>query len=128
MAACGAAVTNIWFAPTMTTAGQNICCKIQASWLDGMGLQFFKDRWVSIQEKTAGQPELVAVGAKNMVGDLRVFDAVVNGVIQTMSFFTHYRAGRAPAWMFLSSYPMGLRKPHKGDVLLLQTWRAQNAT
>jgi len=41
---------------------------------------------------------------------------VKNGVIDAMNPFTIYWAGRMPASVFLSSYPLGPRNPHEWDV------------
>ncbi len=51
-----------------------------------------------------------------MVGDFQLFDAVKNGVLQAMNPFTIYWAGRMPASVFLTSYPLGMRNPHEWDV------------
>src|SRR3546814_3030255 len=48
--------------------------------------------------------------------DFQLFDAVKNGVLDAMNPFTLYWAGRMPASVFLSSYPMSLRNPHEWDV------------
>lgn len=104
-------------APAIATAqGQTTVWKVQTSWPGGTGLQIFKDWCASIKEKTAGQLEFQAFGAKDVVGDFQLFDAVKNGVLQAMNPFTLYWAGRMPAAVFLSSYPMGLRNPHEWDV------------
>lgn len=99
-----------------TAAGETITWKIQTSWPGGIGLQIFKDWCASIKEKTGGQLEFIPFGAKDVVGDFQLFDAVKNGVLQAMNPFTLYWAGRIPASVFLSSYPMGLRNPHEWDV------------
>jgi TRAP-type mannitol/chloroaromatic compound transport system substrate-binding protein len=51
-----------------------------------------------------------------VVGDFQLFDAVKNGVLEAMNPFTIYWAGRMPASVFLTSYPLGLRNPHEFDV------------
>lgn len=90
--------------------------KIQTSWGGGIGLEIFKDWCGSIIEKTGGELAFKPFGAKDVVGDFQLFDAVKNGVIDAMNPFTLYWAGRMPAAVFLSSYPMGLRNPHEWDV------------
>ena len=50
------------------------------------------------------------------MGDFQLFDAVKNGVLEAMNPFTLYWAGRMPAAVFLSSYPLGPRNPHEWDV------------
>ncbi len=99
---------------TAAAAGTN--WKIQTSWPGGVGLQIFKDWCGSIAEKTGGELSLEPFGAKDVVGDFQLFDAVKNGVLQAMNPFTLYWAGRIPASVFLSSYPLGLRNPHEWDV------------
>ncbi|MBL4905839.1 MAG: TRAP transporter substrate-binding protein DctP [Sneathiella sp.] len=113
-AAAGAAVIA---APSIgTAAGKTTTWKIQTSWPGGIGLGIFKDWCNSIKEKTNGELEFIPFGAKDVVGDFQLFDAVKNGVLQAMNPFTLYWAGRIPASVFLSSYPLGLRNPHEWDV------------
>ena len=90
--------------------------KIQTSWPGGIGLEIFKDWCNGIVEKTGGELAFKPFGAKDVVGDFQLFDAVKNNVIDAMNPFTLYWAGRMPAAVFLSSYPMGLRNPHEWDV------------
>ncbi|MBS1269234.1 MAG: Lactate-binding periplasmic protein [Gammaproteobacteria bacterium] len=90
--------------------------KIQTSWPGGIGLDIFKDWCNSIVEKTGGELAFEPFGAKDVVGDFQLFDAVKNGVLDAMNPFTLYWAGRMPAAVFLSSYPLGLRNPHEWDV------------
>ena len=90
--------------------------KIQTSWPGGIGLQIFKDWCNSMKERSGGELAFQPFGAKDVVGDFQLFDAVKNGVIDAMNPFTLYWAGRMPAAVFLSSYPMGMRNPHEWDV------------
>ena len=90
--------------------------KIQTSWPGGIGLQIFKEWCSSIVEKTGGELAFQPFGAKDVVGDFQLFDAVKNGVLQAMNPFTIYWAGRMPASVFLTSYPLGPRNPHEWDV------------
>ena len=90
--------------------------KVQTSWPGGVGLQLFKDWCNSIVEKTGGELAFKPFGAKEVVGEFQLFDAVKQGVIEAMNPFTLYWAGRMPAAVFLSSYPLGLRNPHEWDV------------
>ena len=90
--------------------------RIQTSWPGGIGLEIFKDWCNGIVEKTGGELAFQPFGAKDVVGDFQLFDAVKNGVIEAMNPFTLYWAGRMPAAVFLSSYPLGLRNPHEWDV------------
>lgn len=89
--------------------------KVQTSWPGGIGLKIFKDWCGSIKEKTGGELAFKAFGAKDVVGDFQLFDAVKNGVLDAMNPFTLYWAGRMPAAVFLSSYPLGMRNPHEWD-------------
>ena len=99
-----------------TAAGKTVTWKVQTSWPGGIGLQIFKDWCATIKEKTHGELEFIPFGAKDVVGDFQLFDAVKNGVLQAMNPFTLYWAGRMPAAVFLSSYPMSMRNPHEWDV------------
>jgi TRAP-type mannitol/chloroaromatic compound transport system substrate-binding protein len=97
-------------------AAATITWKIQTSWPGGVGLSIFKDWCASIQEKTGGELAFQGFGAKEVVGDFQLFDAVKHGVLNAMNPFTLYWAKRIPASVFLSSYPLGLRNPHEWDV------------
>lgn len=90
--------------------------KIQTSWPGGIGLDIFKSWCDSIVEKTDGELSFTPFGAKDVVGEFQLFDAVKNGVIDAMNPFTLYWAGRMPSAVFLSSYPLGLRQPAEWDV------------
>ena len=96
--------------------GQTTTWKVQTSWPGGIGLEIFKDWCNSIVEKTGGELAFQPFGAKDVVGEFQLFDAVKNGVLDAMNPFTLYWAGRMPAAVFLSSYPLGLRNPHEWDV------------
>ncbi|KAA3628605.1 MAG: ABC transporter substrate-binding protein [Proteobacteria bacterium] len=97
-------------------AAQTTNWKIQTSWPGGIGLDVFKEWCNSIKEKTGGELAFTPFGAKDVVGDFQLFDAVKNGVLDAMNPFTLYWAGRMPAAVFLSSYPLGPRNPHEWDV------------
>ena len=99
-----------------TAKGQTKTWKIQTSWPGGVGLTTFKEWCNSIKEKTGGELAFQPFGAKDVVGDFQLFDAVKNGVLEAMNPFTLYWAGRMPASVFLSSYPLGPRNPHEWDV------------
>ena len=104
-------------APYIGTAkAQTTTWKIQTAWPGGIGLQIFKDWCNTIVEKTGGELAWRPFGAKDVVGDFQLFDAVKNGVLQAMNPFTIYWAGRMPASVFLTSYPLGMRNPHEWDV------------
>ncbi len=97
-------------------AAKTTTWKIQTSWPGGIGLEIFKDWCNGILEKTGGELAFKPFGAKDVVGEFQLFDAVKNGVLDGMNPFTLYWAGRMPAAVFLSSYPLGLRNPHEWDV------------
>jgi len=104
-------------APYIGTAkAQTTTWKIQTSWPGGIGLEIFKSWCESIVEKTGGELAFQPFGAKDVVGDFQLFDAVKNGVLDAMNPFTVYWAGRMPASVFLTSYPVGPRYPHEWDV------------
>jgi len=97
-------------------AAKTTTWKIQTSWPGGIGLEIFKNWCHSIIERTGGELAFKPFGAKDVVGDFQLFDAVKNGVLDAMNPFTLYWAGRMPAAVFLSSYPLGLRNPGEWDV------------
>jgi TRAP-type mannitol/chloroaromatic compound transport system substrate-binding protein len=97
-------------------AAKTTTWKIQTSWPGGIGLEVFKNWCNSIVEKTGGELAFKPFGAKDVVGEFQLFDAVKNGVLDAMNPFTLYWAGRMPVAVFLSSYPLGLRNPHEWDV------------
>jgi TRAP-type mannitol/chloroaromatic compound transport system substrate-binding protein len=115
-AGVGAAVA----APTLfnirTAAAKGTTWRIQTSWPGGIGLEIFKNWCNGIQEKSGGELIFKGFTAKDVVGDFQLFDAVKNGVLEGMNPFTIYWAGRMPASVFLTSYPMGMRNPHEWDV------------
>lgn len=96
-------------------AAKTTTWKVQTSWPGGVGLKIFKDWCSTIVEKTGGELAFQPFGAKDVVGDFQLFDAVKNGVLDAMNPFTLYWAGRMPAAVFLSSYPMSMRNPHEWD-------------
>ena len=112
--AAAAAVPAIFNIRTAKAKGAT--WKIQTSWPGGIGLEIFKEWCNSIVDKTGGELAFKPFGAKDVVGDFQLFDAVKNGVIQAMNPFTLYWAGRMPASVFLSSYPLGLRQNQEWDV------------
>ena len=71
--------------------------KVQTSWPGGIGLDVFKQWCNSIVEKTGGELAFQPFGAKDVVGEFQLFDAVKNGVLDAMNPFTLYWAGRMPA-------------------------------
>ncbi len=113
----GAAAASAGLGFNIATAqGKTTTWKIQTSWPGGIGLDIFKDWCNGIVEKTDGELAFKPFGAKDVVGDFQLFDAVKNGVLEAMNPFTLYWAGRMPAAVFFSSYPLGPRNPHEWDV------------
>ena len=99
-----------------TAKAQTTTWRVQTSWPGGIGLDIFKAWCNGIVEKTGGELAFEPFGAQDVVGDFQLFDAVKNGVLEAMNPFTLYWAGRMPASVFMSSYPLGLRNPHEWDV------------
>jgi TRAP-type mannitol/chloroaromatic compound transport system substrate-binding protein len=99
-----------------TAKAKTTTWRMQTSWPGGIGLEIFKDWCNSIIEKTGGELAFKPFAAKAVVGEWQLFDAVQRGVLEAMNPFTLYWAGKMPASVFFSSYPMGLRNPHEWDV------------
>jgi len=99
-----------------TAKAQTTTWRIQTSWPGGVGLDIFKEWCNGIADKTGGELAFEPFGAQDVVGDFQLFDAVKNGVLEAMNPFTLYWAGRMPASVFMSSYPLGPRNPHEWDV------------
>jgi len=90
--------------------------RIQTSWPGGIGLKIFTDWCNGIVEKTDGELAFKPFAAKAVVGAWQLFDAVSHGVLEAMNPFTLYWAGRMPASVFFSSYPLGPRTNQEWDV------------
>jgi len=111
-AAAGAAVS----APHLATAqGRSTTWKLQTSWPGGPGLAVFKKWCAGIAEKTGGELKFQGFGAREVVGEFQLYDAVRRGVLQAINTFTLYWAGRTVAAVFLTSYPLGLRTKDEWD-------------
>ena len=112
------ATTGAIAAPHVANSQLTLKYRIQSSWQPGTtGYQIFEHWCKSIIEKTNGQLDLLPFPAGAVSGDFQLFDAVRSGVLDAMNLFTVYWAGRMPAGVFLSSYPMGLNHPHQWDML-----------
>ncbi|MEE8515858.1 MAG: twin-arginine translocation signal domain-containing protein, partial [Alphaproteobacteria bacterium] len=96
-------------------AAKTTTWRIQTSWTGGIGLKLFKDWCNGIKDKTGGELAFKPFGGKEVVGEWQLFDAVKNGVLDAMNPFTLYWAGRMPASVFFSSYPLGLRTEGEWD-------------
>ncbi|MGI9347239.1 MAG: TRAP transporter substrate-binding protein DctP [Gammaproteobacteria bacterium] len=90
--------------------------KVQTSWPGGLGLEIFKNWCNSMEEKTGGELAFKPFGARDVVGDFSLYDAVKNGVLEAANPFTIYYQQQLPLGSFLSSYPLGPRQPHEWDV------------
>lgn len=97
-------------------AAETTTWRVQTSWPGGLGLELFKNWCDSIVEKTSGELAFKPFGAKDVVGDFSLYDAVKNGVLEAANPFTIYYQQKLPLGAFLSSYPLGLRQPHEWDV------------
>src|SRR5690348_4747276 len=117
-AAAAAGAGTIAGAPFIrdAAAAQTTTWRVQTSWPAGVGLATFKAWCNTIKEKTGGELDFKPYAAKEVVGDFELLDGVKNGVLEAMSSFTLYWAGKVPATAFLSSYLMGLRYPHEWDI------------
>ncbi|MFQ5848255.1 MAG: TRAP transporter substrate-binding protein DctP [Candidatus Methylomirabilales bacterium] len=112
----GAATAVVGFPYLGTAKAKTTTWKIQTSWPGGIGLELFKKWCNGVVEKTGGELAFKPFGAKEVVGAWQLFDAVQHGVLEAMNPFTLYWAGRMPASVFMSSYPLGLRNPGEWDV------------
>jgi TRAP-type mannitol/chloroaromatic compound transport system substrate-binding protein len=114
-AGAGAAAAPMLF-NIRTAKAKTTTWRIQTSWPGGIGLEIFNNWCNTIVEKTGGELAFKPFGAKAVVGEWQLFDAVKNKVLEAMNPFTLYWAGRMPAAVFLSSYPLGLRQNQEWDV------------
>ncbi len=72
----------------------------------------------SFKEKSGGELDIKPFPAKSVAADNNaLFEAVKTGVLQGMNAFTLYWAGKIPASVFLSSYPMGPDQPAQWDIM-----------
>jgi TRAP-type mannitol/chloroaromatic compound transport system substrate-binding protein len=115
VAGAGAAAAPMLF-NIRTAKAKTTTWRIQTSWPGGIGLEIFNNWCNGIVEKTGGELAFKPFGAKAVVGEWQLFDAVKNKVLEAMNPFTLYWAGRMPAAVFLSSYPLGLRQNQEWDV------------
>lgn len=100
------------------SAQNGVRLRIQSSWQPGtVGYQTFENWAGRIQELTSGEVRVEPFPAGSVVGDFDVPDAVASGVLEGENLFTVYWAGRLPAGVFFSSYPMALSMPHHWDMM-----------
>lgn len=100
-----AATTTVW--------------KVQSVWDAGTtGYSLFEQWAKGMEERSGGELKIQPFPAKAVAADNNaLFDAVRNGVLQGMNPFTLYWAGKIPASVFLSSYPVGPDQPAQWDAL-----------
>ncbi|MEZ5478371.1 MAG: TRAP transporter substrate-binding protein DctP [Thiolinea sp.] len=93
--------------------------KVQTTWDAGTtGYTLFEEWCNSFQEASGGELSLKPFPAKAVAADNNaLFEAVKTGVLQAMNPFTLYWAGKIPATVFLSSYPVGPDQPAQWDTL-----------
>jgi len=92
--------------------------RIQSSWQPGtIGYKTFENWAKRVQELTSGEVRIEPHPAGSIVGDFSLIDGVRDGVIEGQNMFTVYWAGKMPAGVFFSSYPMALSLPHHWDIM-----------
>ena len=99
-------------------AQDGVRLRIQSSWQPGTtGYKTF-EKWAKrVQELTSGEVRVEPHPAGSVVGDFSLVDGVRDGVIEGQNMFTVYWAGKMPAGVFFSSYPMALSVPHHWDIM-----------
>ena len=120
-AAAGAAVAaSSAVGPFIQTAkAKTTVWKMQSTWDAGTsGYTLFENWCKSFKEKSGGEFDIKPFPAKSVAADNNaLFEAVKTGVLQGMNAFTLYWAGKIPASVFLSSYPMGPDQPAQWDIM-----------
>lgn len=120
-AAAGAAVAaSSAVGPFIQTAkAKTTVWKMQTVWDAGTsGYTLFENWCKSFKEKSGGELDIKPFPAKSVAADNNaLFEAVKTGVLQGMMPFTLYWAGKIPASVFLSSYPVGPDQPAQWDIM-----------
>lgn len=100
-------------------AAKGTTWKVQSVWDAGTtGYQLFEEWCKGIEEKSSGELSFKPFPAKSIAADNNaLFEAVRSGVLQAMNPFTLYWAGKIPATVFLSSYPLGPDQPAQWDTM-----------
>lgn len=100
-------------------AAKGTVWKVQSVWDAGTtGYRLFEEWAKGVQEKSSGELTMQPFPAKAVAADNNaLFEAVRGGVLQAMNPFTLYWAGKIPASVFLSSYPVGPDQPAQWDAL-----------
>lgn len=116
-AAAGALITGAPFIGN-AEAQKGLRLRVQSSWQPGTaGYKAFESWAGRVQELTSGEVSVQPFPAGAVAGDFEVPDAVRNGVLDGQNWFTVYWAGKMPAGVFLSAYPMALSLPHHWDMM-----------
>ncbi len=119
-AAAGAAVAaSSAVGPFIKTSSAAQVWKVQSTWDAGTsGYTLFETWCNSFIERSGGELEIKPFPAKSVAADNNaLFEAVKTGVLQGMNAFTLYWAGKIPASVFLSSYPVGPDQPAQWDIM-----------
>ena len=120
-AAAGAAVAaSASVGPFIQTAkAKTTVWKVQSTWDAGTsGYNLFEAWCKSFKDKSGGELDIKPFPAKSVAADNNaLFEAVKTGVLQGMNAFTLYWAGKIPASVFLSSYPVGPDQPAQWDIM-----------
>jgi TRAP-type mannitol/chloroaromatic compound transport system substrate-binding protein len=116
-AAAGALITGApWIRKAEAANGLKL--RVQSSWNAGtVGYRTFETWAGRVKNLTGGEVDVQPYPAGAVAGAFEVADAVRNGVLDGMNWFTVYWAGKMPAGVFLSSYPMSLSQPAHWDVM-----------
>ena len=93
--------------------------KVQSTWDAGTTGYTLFEKWCNdFKEKSGGELTIKPFPAKSVAADNNaLFEAVKSGVLQGMNPWTLYWAGKIPASVFLSSYPMGPDQPAQWDTM-----------
>ncbi|MCB2215386.1 TRAP transporter substrate-binding protein DctP [Desulfofustis glycolicus] len=119
-AAAGAAVAaSSAVGPFIKTSSAATTWKLQTVWDAGTSGYTLFEKWCNgFAERSGGELILKPFPAKSIAADNNaLFEAVSTGVLQGMQPFTIYWAGKIPASVFLSSYPMGPDQPAQWDIM-----------
>ena len=93
--------------------------KVQSTWDAGTtGYALFETWCNGFKEASGGELSITPFGAKAVAADNNaLFESVRTGVLDGMNPFTLYWAGKMPASVFLSSYPVGPDQPAQWDTM-----------
>ena len=119
-AAAGAAVAaSSAVGPFIKTSSAAQVWKVQSTWDAGTSGYTLFEAWCNaFKEKSGGELDIKPFPAKSVAADNNaLFEAVKTGVLQGMNAFTLYWAGKIPASVFLSSYPVGPDQPAQWDIM-----------